>query len=105
MEAKKILLSAKDLCVNFKVRGQELTAIRGISLDFYAGECVAIVGESGSGKSVFTKTFSGMLEKNGYISSGTVAFYGDETVELSSLHRNRQGNGNLPHQRHYLRRP
>ncbi len=90
MEEKKILLSVKDLCVNFKVRGRELSAIRGISLDFYAGECVAIVGESGSGKSVFTKTFSGMLEKNGHISSGSVTFYADDPVELSTLHRNRQ---------------
>ena len=90
METQKVLLSVKDLYVNFKVRGRELNAIRGISLDFYEGECVAIVGESGSGKSVFTKTFSGMLEKNGYIERGTVTFYGEQPVELSSLHRNRQ---------------
>ena len=90
METQKVLLSVKDLYVNFKVRGQELQAIRGISLDFYEGESVAIVGESGSGKSVFTKTFSGMLEKNGYISCGTVMYYGTRPVELSSLHRNRQ---------------
>ncbi len=89
MNGKKILLSVRDLEVNFKVRGQELTAIRGISLDFYEGECVAIVGESGSGKSVLTKTFSGMLEKNGRISGGTVMFYGKEPIELSRLHRNR----------------
>ncbi|MBR4109746.1 MAG: ABC transporter ATP-binding protein [Oscillospiraceae bacterium] len=90
METQKVLLSVKDLHVNFRVRGRELSAIRGISLDFYAGECVAIVGESGSGKSVFTKTFSGMLEKNGYISGGSITFYADGPVELSSLHRNRQ---------------
>ena len=90
MEEKKSLLSVKDLCVNFKVRGRELQAIRGISLDFYEGECLAIVGESGSGKSVFTKTFSGMLEKNGYVSNGTVTFFGEQTVELSSLRKNRQ---------------
>ena len=88
--SNKILLSVKDLQVNFKVRGQELRAIRGICLDFYEGECVAIVGESGSGKSVFTKTFSGMLEKNGYIAGGSVTFFGDQPVELSSLQRNRQ---------------
>ncbi len=86
---KKALLSVKDLHVNFKVRGQELCAIRGISLDFYEGECVAIVGESGSGKSVFTKTFSGMLEKNGYISGGSVMFYGEQPVKLSQIQRNR----------------
>ncbi len=90
MEKKKVLLSVKDLHVKFRVRGRELSAIRGISLDFYQGEAVAIVGESGSGKSVFTKTFSGMLEKNGYISQGSILFCDDEPVELSSLHRNRQ---------------
>ena len=58
MENKKVLLSVKDLHVKFRVRGRILTAIRGISLDFYEGESIAIVGESGSGKSVFTKTFA-----------------------------------------------
>ena len=90
MGNKKVLLSTENLYVKFKVRGRELTAIRGISLDFYEGESVAIVGESGSGKSVFTKTFSGMLEKNGYISSGAVTFFPNEPVVLSSLRKNRQ---------------
>ena len=67
MEDKNVLLSVKDLHVNFRVRGRILRAIRGISLDFYKDESIAIVGESGSGKSVFTKTFAGMLDSNGYI--------------------------------------
>ena len=62
MENKKTILSIKDLYVKFRVRGRILTAIRGISLDIYENETIAIVGESGSGKSVFTKTFAGMLE-------------------------------------------
>ncbi len=74
MENKKVLLSVKDLHVKFRVRGRTLTAIRGISLDFYENESVAIVGESGSGKSVFTKTFAGMLDSNGYISEGSILF-------------------------------
>ncbi len=74
MEDKKILLSVKDLHVKFKVRGRTLSAIRGISLDFYENESVAIVGESGSGKSVFTKTFAGMLDSNGYIDEGSIYF-------------------------------
>ena len=60
-EKKKILLSINDLMVKFHVRGRVLTAIRGISLDIFENESIAIVGESGSGKSVFTKTFAGML--------------------------------------------
>ena len=65
---RNIILSAKDIEVKFRVRDNYLTAIRGVSLDLYEGETFAIVGESGSGKSVFTKTFTGMLETNGIIS-------------------------------------
>ena len=78
MEDKKVLLSVKDLHVKFRVRGRILTAIRGISLDFYENESIAIVGESGSGKSVFTKTFAGMLDTNGYISDGSIIFNDEE---------------------------
>ena len=81
MENKKVLLSIKDLHVKFKVRGRILTAIRGISLDFYENETVAIVGESGSGKSVFTKTFAGMLDDNGYIDEGSIIFSDEELAD------------------------
>ena len=81
MEKKKVLLSVDNLHVNFRVRGRTLTAIRGISLDFYENESVAIVGESGSGKSVFTKTFAGMLDTNGYISEGSIIFNDEELAD------------------------
>ena len=81
MENKKVLLSVKDLHVKFRVRGRTLTAIRGISLDFYENESVAIVGESGSGKSVFTKTFAGMLDTNGYIDQGSIIFSDEELAD------------------------
>ncbi len=81
MEEKKVLLSVKDLQVKFRVRGRILTAIRGISLDIYEGESIAIVGESGSGKSVFTKTFAGMLDSNGFIDQGSLIFDDDELAD------------------------
>jgi oligopeptide transport system ATP-binding protein len=74
MEDKKVLLSISDLIVRFRVRGRILTAIRDISLDIYEDESIAIVGESGSGKSVFTKTFAGMLDSNGFIDQGKIIF-------------------------------
>ena len=83
MENKKVLLSVKDLHVKFRVRGRILTAIRGISLDFYENETVAIVGESGSGKSVFTKTFAGMLDTNGYISEGSIIFNDEDLADTN----------------------
>ena len=84
MEEKKVLLSVKDLYVKFRVRGRILTAIRGISLDIYENESIAIVGESGSGKSVFTKTFAGMLESNGFIDQGEIIF-NDPTLADTSV--------------------
>ena len=78
MEDRKVLLSVKDLIVKFHVRGRVLTAIRGVSLDIYENESIAIVGESGSGKSVFTKTFAGMLDSNGFIDNGKIIFSDEE---------------------------
>lgn len=82
MVERKVILSVRDLSVKFRVRGRELTAIRGVTMDFYENEAVAIVGESGSGKSVLTKTFSGMLEKNGRVATGSVIFEGQDLTKL-----------------------
>ena len=75
---KKVLLSLRDVVVQFNVRGRILTAIRNVSLDVYEHESLAIVGESGSGKSVLTKTFAGMLDANGFIPQGSIIFSDDE---------------------------
>ena len=76
MQKNQLILSVKDLNIKFNLRGKVLHAIRGIDLDVYHGEVLAIVGESGSGKSVFTKSFMGLLDANGSISSGTIDYYG-----------------------------
>ncbi|MCI7375951.1 MAG: ABC transporter ATP-binding protein [Christensenellaceae bacterium] len=78
------ILTVKDLEVQFNLRGQVLTAIRSISLDIYKGESLAIVGESGSGKSVFTKTFMGMLDKNGKVTKGEILYNGMDLAKFSS---------------------
>ncbi len=83
MEEKKVLLSIHDMEVKFRVRGRILTAIRGVDLDIYENESIAIVGESGSGKSVFTKTFAGMLDSNGFINKGSIIFNDDDLADTS----------------------
>jgi len=83
-EERTPILSAKDVEVKFRVRDRYLTAIRGVSLDLYEGETFAIVGESASGKSVFTKTFTGMLESNGEITNGSVMFHGQDLTKLKT---------------------
>ena len=83
-ENRNIILSVKNLEVKFKVRDRILTAIRNISMDFEEGKVVAIVGESGSGKSVFTKTFTGMLEINGEVSQGEIWFEGQDLAKITN---------------------
>ncbi|MBR0536623.1 MAG: ATP-binding cassette domain-containing protein, partial [Clostridia bacterium] len=84
MKTDNVILSVKDLEVKFHVRGRILTAIRGISLDVHENESIAIVGESAAGKSVFTKTFAGMLDANGFISRGDILF-NDDTLTKTVL--------------------
>ena len=60
--AKEPILSAKDVEIQFSVRGRKLMAIRKCSLDLYEGETLAIVGESGSGKSTLMNII-GVLDK------------------------------------------
>ena len=71
---KNVILTARDIVVEFDVRDKVLTAIRGVSLELVEGEVLALVGESGSGKSVLTKTFTGMLEENGRIAQGSIDY-------------------------------
>ncbi len=80
--SQKPLLSAEEVEVTFMLRGKKLTAIRRASLDLYEGETLAIVGESGSGKSVFTKTFVGMLDKNGSITHGSIHYNGEDLAKF-----------------------
>ena len=68
------ILKVRDLNIKFSLRGRVLHAIRGVTMDVYRGESLAIVGESGSGKSVLTKAFMGLLDQNGWVDSGNIIF-------------------------------
>ncbi|MEE0526114.1 MAG: ATP-binding cassette domain-containing protein, partial [Faecalibacterium prausnitzii] len=88
-EAKKEqVLSVRDLDITFKTTAGQVHAIRGVNIDLYKGETVALVGESGSGKSVTMKAAMGILAKNATVNSGSIRFsyhHADgspETVDL-----------------------
>lgn len=80
----KPILQVEDLNIKFSLRGRILHAIRGVSLDVYSGESLAIVGESGSGKSVLTKSFMGLLDQNGWIDSGSIRYEGQDIAKYST---------------------
>ena len=83
-EAKEKILEIRDLDIVFQTTAGPVHAIRGVDLDLYKGETVAVVGESGSGKSVTMKAAMGILASNARVTRGTIQFgyhHGDGTPE------------------------
>ena len=85
MNENDCILSVRGLDIRFNLRGRVLHAIRGIDLDLYRGEVLAVVGESGSGKSVFTKSFMGLLDTNGSITGGTIDYCPTRGREIAMI--------------------
>ncbi len=83
MEEKEIVLSVKDLKINFSTDHGYVQAVRGVSFDLYKGETLCIVGESGSGKSVTSKTIMGILAANGRIMGGSIMYEGEDLTKVS----------------------
>ncbi|WP_027108323.1 ABC transporter ATP-binding protein [Lacticigenium naphthae] len=81
---KEKILEVRDLAITFKTSAGSVRAVRGVDLDLFKGETLAIVGESGSGKSVTTKAIMGILSNNGTIESGTILYtYEDKSEKVT----------------------
>ncbi|RII43494.1 ABC transporter ATP-binding protein [Galactobacter valiniphilus] len=58
---REVVLSAKNIAIDYKVKSGVFRAAEGVSFDVAAGETTALVGESGSGKSTVAKAVLGLL--------------------------------------------
>lgn len=74
MAEREKILEVRDLNISFRTDSGIVNAIRGVNLDLYKGETIAIVGESGSGKSVTTKAIMGIMAGNGSIDGGSINY-------------------------------
>lgn len=86
-ENKEKILAISDLDITFKTTAGPVHAIRGINIDLYKGETVAIVGESGSGKSTIGRSIirlydptAGEIRFNGLDISGKMSKSDSQTL-------------------------
>ena len=95
--SEEILLSIRNLSVDFDVPGAPVRAVHNISFDIARGETLALVGESGSGKSVTALSVMQLLPyPKASHPTGSIKFRGAELVgapqvELQSIRGDRVG--------------
>ena len=87
MNAPPIILASRQLTVTYgtaraltlRSRRTVVQALRGVDLDIYAGETLALVGESGSGKSTLARALVRCIRT----SSGSLVFKGSDITTSS----------------------
>lgn len=96
------LLELKDIRRSYPAGDEQVEVLKGISLDIYAGEMVAIVGASGSGKSTLMNIL-GCLDK---ATSGTYRVAGQDvaTLDADALAQLRREHFGFIFQRYFSRK-
>ncbi len=83
---KKLVLSVQNLSKNF----DKIEVLKGLNLDVYEGDVVAIIGPSGCGKSTFLRCINCMEDPNG----GSIFFNGEDLADMKvdiNVHRQKIG--------------
>ncbi|MCD8340298.1 MAG: ABC transporter ATP-binding protein [Burkholderiales bacterium] len=91
MNNKRIVLEAVDLKKTFSEGNQSLEILKGVNLQVYEGEVVAVVGTSGSGKTTLLQCLGGLDNFN----SGKVLIDGHDISKLSEKEITRLRNKKL----------
>ena len=79
------VLSVRGLSVDYATAGRPVQAVRELDLDLLPGQIYGIAGESGSGKSTLLFALSRLLRPPAAVTAGTVAFRGQDGVEVDVL--------------------
>ena len=83
---KETVLSVRNLIKSFG----DLEVLRGVDIDIYKGDVVAVIGPSGCGKSTFLRCLNCLEDANG----GEIMFDGENLVDMKvdiNVHRQKIG--------------
>ena len=75
---RETLLSVRGLTRTYRTGVEAVHALRGVDLDLFAGELVALLGPSGSGKSTLLNVLGGLDRPDG----GELRFRGEDLARL-----------------------
>jgi len=73
----EVVFHASGVTTVYQIKEVQIYALRGIDLDFYAGELVVLLGPSGSGKSTLLNVLGGI----GTATSGHVSYLRRELIQ------------------------
>lgn len=77
---RRLVLEAKDLVLEYDMRGKQFRAVDGVSFELASNEILGIVGESGSGKSTVAKAVLGLIP----VAAGKLAVKGVDLAKIST---------------------
>ena len=94
------MLSAKNIVKSYRLNGNEVPVLQGVSIDIGDGEFVSIVGKSGSGKTTLLNVLSTLVRPD----SGELTYHEDNLGDLSEkrLNQLRQSDFGVIFQFHHL---
>lgn len=84
-QPSQVVLSVRDLRVEYPSRRGVAQALSGVSFDLYRGEVLAVIGESGSGKSTMAYAITRLLPPAARITGGQVIYRDPEGWEADVL--------------------
>jgi len=77
------LLQMKNIDINYRMKKNEVKAVRDFTLDINERDIVGIIGESGSGKSTLAHGLMRILPRNGYMKASEIKLNNKDILNIS----------------------